>query len=169
MSNNGLLPIGKVVGVHGLKGNLKVVVYAGTPTAFVVDKLIFLRNLSGQNNSYVVEWVGPHKNGLRLSLKEITDRGQAEELIGAEIFIKKSDLPELEDDVYYWFELIGLAVRTTEGQLIGRLDAIIETGSNDVYVVKGKDGETLIPAVESVVLEIDLEKRTMRVALPDGL
>ena len=82
-------------------------------------------------------------------------------------------LPELEEGSYYWCDIIGLAVFTTDEQYIGRVESIISTGSNDVFMVKdldkGDDNETLIPALESVVLEIDFEHKTMRVALPEGL
>ena len=99
--------------------------------------------------------------------------GRAEELVGARVYIKKSELPELDDETHYWFELIGLAVYTTGGEFLGRLDHIIETGSNDVYVVKSRQGrqakEILVPALKSVVKNIDLGGRRMEVELPEGL
>jgi 16S rRNA processing protein RimM len=104
-----------------------------------------------------------------LSLKDITNISQAELLIGSEVFINKSDLPKLENDTYYWFDIIDLAVFTTDDKYIGRIESIIPTGSNDVFVVKDGDKEVLIPGIESVVLSIDLNKKIMRVDLPDGL
>ena len=70
-------------------------------------------------------------------------------------------------------DLIGLSVYTIDGDCLGRIDSIIPTGSNDVYVVKnmvdGKENEVLIPALESVVVEVDLNREIMRVDLPEGL
>ena len=143
--------------------------YADASTLFSTDRFVRIKDKSGKKNNFTVDWVEPYKKGFRLGLKEIGDRNQAEALVGSEIFIDKQDLPELEEGTYYWFDLIGLAVWTTDNQMIGHVDAIIETGSNDVYVVKHNDCETLVPALESVVLAIDLTQQTMRVKLPEGL
>ena len=165
----GLLPIGKIVGAHGIRGKLKVFSYAETPDVFQSKRHALVKHKSGQLLEFSINFVDSYKGGVLLSLEEITDRSRAEELVGSELLIDKRELPEPEDGSYYWFDLIGLSVWTTENQLIGQIESIIQTGSNDVYVVNGKDGETLIPALASVILEIDLERQTMRVRLPDGL
>ena len=104
-----------------------------------------------------------------ISFKGVTDRDRAEALIGAELFIPETELPELDEDTYYWFELIGIEVYNTQEDYLGRITSIFPTGSNDVYVVKNKTNEVLIPALESVVIDIDLELKRMRVDLPEGL
>ena len=120
-----------------------------------------------------VQGVQPHGRGLLMNLEAVTDRGQAESLVGSELFVDKSRLPSLEEDTYYWFDLVGLRVYDTTGALLGRLEGVIPTGSNDVYVVKdnkpGSAREILIPAIGDVVLDIDLESRTMTVDPPEGL
>ena len=78
-------------------------------------------------------------------------------------------MPDLEEGDYYWFDLIGLDVFGIDQKYLGRLESIIQTGSNDVYVVKKDDTEILIPALESVVQKIDLKNRRMQVDLPEGL
>jgi len=82
-------------------------------------------------------------------------------------------LPELEEDTHYWFDIIGLSVFLKDNTFIGNVTSVIPTGSNDVYVVKDPDKnktqEILIPAIESVVLEIDLKNGRMSVDLPEGL
>jgi 16S rRNA processing protein RimM len=90
-------------------------------------------------------------------------------LIGAELFIARDELPELEEDSYFWFDLIGMAVYTTADEYLGRIESIIETGSNDVYVVQDHKKEVLIPALESVVIAIDTKAKRMQVILPEGL
>ncbi len=75
----------------------------------------------------------------------------------------------MDEDVHYWFDLIGIDVYTIEGDHLGRIESIIETGSNDVYVVKDGSTEVLIPALGSVVLNIDTEHNRMEVDLPEGL
>ena len=108
-----------------------------------------------------------------MALAEITDCDQAESLVGTSLFVQKRKLPELEDDAYYWFELIGLSVFTTEDELLGRVVSILPTGSNDVLVVKdmekGPKHEVLIPMLASVVQLVDLEEKRIRVKLPEGL
>ena len=75
----------------------------------------------------------------------------------------------MEEGTYYWVDLIGIGVFTTEKEYLGRIESIVETGSNDVYVVKNGEREILIPALETVVLDIDLGKKQMQVDLPEGL
>ena len=75
----------------------------------------------------------------------------------------------MEKDSYFWFDLIGMAVFTTTGEYLGRLESIIETGSNDVYVVQDGKEEVLVPALESVVVDVDIEANRMQVELPEGL
>jgi 16S rRNA processing protein RimM len=171
--NGVLIPIGKIVGAHGLKGLTRVRSYAESPEIFKPQNEVIIKNRQGDLKAYRIKSARPQARGYLLRLCDIDDRRQAEDLIGAELLIDKSSLPPLEADTYYWFELIGLSVHTTDGEDLGRIDAIIETGSNDVYVVKkpGDDGskERLIPAIASVIVEIDLQRQIMRVDLPEGL
>jgi 16S rRNA processing protein RimM len=113
--------------------------------------------------------VKPHTGTPLVSFKGITNRDQAKSLVGAELFIAQSELPELDEDTYYWHDLIGIEVYTKTEEFLGRIESIIETGSNDVYVVKMAEKEVLIPALEAVVLEIDLVHKRMLVDLPEGL
>jgi 16S rRNA processing protein RimM len=108
-----------------------------------------------------------------LAIKGIGTRDQAQALIGADILIERTRLPELEDDAYYWSDLIGLSVFSEQGEFLGKVTTIMRTGSNDVYVVQdrsdGKTRETLVPALKWVVVEVNLEQGTMHVNLPEGL
>ncbi len=170
MDKDDLLAIGRIAGVHGIKGSLKIFSYAETLAGVQKDGSVLIRHPSGREKVYGINWVRPYKKGALLSLHGVTDRNHAEELIGGELLISKHDLPGLEDGTFYWFDLIGMLVHDDDNRLIGRVESIIETGSNDVYVVKDEKGkETLIPALVSVVLNVDLENQTMRVKLPDGL
>jgi 16S rRNA processing protein RimM len=173
VGKNVFLTIGKIVGAHGVKGNIKVHSYAESLSVFEPGRSILVINAKGIEKTFEINWAKPHSRGVLLSLRGIDSRKSAEALIGSELFITRDSLPELEDGVYYWSDIIGLSVFTIDQQYIGRVESIIQTGSNDVYVVKDlsrdHDNETLIPALESVVLEIDLENNTMRVDLPEGL
>ena len=169
MEADDFLLIGRVAGAHGIKGALKIFSFAESPSVFDSGSLIHLRGNRGGEESYTVRWVKSHGKGVLLSLEGVDDRTQAESLIGAELFIEKKLLPELEEGTHYWFDIIGLSVYTKDTEYIGQITSIIPTGSNDVYVVQDEDKEILVPALESVVIDIDLKKKRMTVDLPEGL
>jgi 16S rRNA processing protein RimM len=164
-----LVLIGKIVGAHGLKGTSKIQSYAESLEIFKSGTVLLVCSPEGRENRYEIDGVKSHSRGALLTLKEVTGRDQAKSLIGSELYIEKAELPELEDGAYYWFDLIGMNVYTSDDRYIGRLDSIIETGANDVYVVKDAEREILVPALESVVRSIDIESKIMRVELPEGL
>ena len=161
--------IGEIVGVHGIKGTNKFRSYAQSLSLFKPGGAIVVRRRGGQEEILEINWIKPHTGTALISFMGITERHRAQELIGAELFFPKDQLPELEEDSYFWFDLIGMAVFTTADEYLGRLESIIETGSNDVYVVQDGKTEVLIPALESVVIDIDLEAKRMQVELPEGL
>ena len=161
--------IAKIVGAHGIAGNIKIISFAESLEIFEKGDAIALRGPDGSRRESAINWIKPHGRKALLSLEGITSRDRVEELIGWHLYIKKNKLPQLEAGVYYWSELIGLDVVTRDGRYLGKLDAIIQTGSNDVYVVKHREHETLIPALEKVVIAIDLAENEMQVDLPEGL
>lgn len=163
------IPIGKIVGLHGVRGMMRVWSYAESPSIFEAGRSFPLRKPTGEEAVCKVASAQPHKRGLLISLEGVTDRSEAEKFLDAEFLIGKSELPETEADTYYWADLIGLSVFDAAHNYLGKIDSILETGSNDVYVVKDGDRETLVPALESVVTLVDPEKGIMKVDLPEGL
>ena len=162
------IPIGKIVGFHGLKGIVKVLSYAESPLIFEAGKSLPLRKPNGETVVCKILSAKPHKRVILMALEDVTDRNEAEKLADAEFLIDKSEFPETEEDTYYWADLIGLSVFDAD-RYIGKIDSILETGSNDVYVVKDRDHEVLIPALASVVIHVDPENGIMKVDLPEGL
>lgn len=168
-----LIQVGRIIGAHGIAGVVKVYSYAESAECFAPRKQLVLIDGDRAVRSYAILRSQAYKSVMRLTLDGVTTRNQAEELTGSDAFIAKKDLPPLEPDTYYWSDLLGMAVYTVAGEYLGRIEQIIPTGANDVYAVKTPEGvaagEILIPAIESVVLDIDLEMRRMRVELPEGL
>jgi 16S rRNA processing protein RimM len=164
-----VIPVGKIVSVHGLKGTVKVYSYAESPALFRNRQTIFLQPPHGQQHRQTIRRVKQTNRALLVDFEGFDTRERAQELIGAQLCIAKDSLPAPEEGSYYWSDLIGLAVYTTDEQFLGKLEAIIPTGSNDVYVVKGPDREVLIPALESVVQTVNLQTGIMQVMLPAGL
>ncbi|WP_207682580.1 ribosome maturation factor RimM [Desulfonema magnum] len=169
MKKDGFFTIGKIVGCHGVKGTMKVYSYAESPSVFIPGQPMLLKLPGGEKKTYVLKWIRPHKRTILMCLKGINDRTRAEPLIHSELLMERGALPVLEEGTFYWSDLIGLSVFKTDETYIGRIDSVIQTGSNDVYVVKEKDNEILVPALEWVVIAVDLENKTMRVNLPEGL
>ena len=170
---NRFLPVGKIVAAHGAKGTLRVYAYTESLSVFERCSRILVRTSKAPEKTFEINWVKAHSRGVLLSLKGITDRDQVESLIDSDLFIEKKIFPDLENGLYYWFDIIGLSVFTADEKYLGQIDSIMPTGSNDVYVVKDpqqKNGpEIMIPALESVVLTVDLKKKIMKVDLPEGL
>ncbi len=164
-----VLQIGKIVGVFGVNGEIKVFKMAEEPAIFDPGRRVMLREAEGWYTPYTIKTVKAHKKILRICFEEIGDRSGAENLVGAGLFIHRSALPETDADTYYWCDLIGLDVFGAAGEYIGRVTSMIATGSNDVFVVTAGNTETLVPAIGAVVVDIDIENGRMRVDLPEGL
>jgi 16S rRNA processing protein RimM len=169
MHEHALIPIGKVVGTHGIKGYLKVSSYAESINTFAPGRQLALRRKEKPIVTRTIESVRAHKGGILLALQGITSVDAAKEWVGHELCIDKTTLPEPEKGTYYWHQIIGLKVFTVDNRHLGLVAAIFPTGSNDVYVVRDGRKEVLIPAIESVVVEIDLAHKVLRVDLPEGL
>jgi 16S rRNA processing protein RimM len=164
-----LVPVGRIVDTHGVGGTIKIQSYAQSLEIFKPGTVLLTIGPEDRKISYKIDTIKPHSRGALLTFSEISSREQAKTLIGSELYIESGSFPKLEDNAYYWFELIGLNVYTSEERYIGRLESIIETGANDVYVVKKNNKEVLIPALKSVVRSIDIDQQIMRVELPGGL
>ena len=161
--------VGEIVGAQGINGISKLHSYCDSLGLFEPGRCVLIVSADGRESCYEIDWVKPHTKTLLLSLKGITNRNQAEALIGSSVYLDAAALPKLEEGSYYWRDLIGMNVYTDENEYIGRLESIVQTGSNDVYVVKSENKEILIPALESVILAVDIKQKVMRVNLPEGL
>ncbi|MFH2044822.1 MAG: ribosome maturation factor RimM [Pseudomonadota bacterium] len=170
MTKKGFIAIGKIVGAHGIYGAVKVYAYSESFSVFETGNTLYLKNDHDSTGScYRIKGFTPHSRFALVFFEGVDARDMAHSLKGFEIFIEKSKLPELEEKTYYWDDIIGLYVYTSDGDYLGKIESIIQTGSNDVYVVKNEGKEVLVPALESVVLNIDLDQKTMKVKLPEGL
>jgi 16S rRNA processing protein RimM len=161
------LPIGKVVKAHGLRGHLKVLPYGETFATLSAEEKITANLPDGTSLTLTVAEIRPHQKTFLLMSREIDTVEEAHRLVGAELCVPESRLPPTDSGEFYWYQLIGLEVVNTEGQKLGTLEEIIETGSNDVYVVRRGRKEILVPAIEEVVRDVDLQRRLMTVDLPE--
>lgn len=164
-----LVLIGKITKPQGIRGELRVVPYSGDPESILQLNTFITKGPDGALETHELAKAAQHGNKTVISLRLFDNINQVQHLVGREIFVWRSQLPELPEGEYYWFDLVGLSVVTEAGEPLGELSEIMSTGSNDVYVVRSGKREILIPALEDVVLEIDLNLRLMTVALPEGL
>lgn len=162
-----LIVLGKITSVHGVRGEVKI--YSFTDP---IDNLLGYTAWTLKRDGEVkqVELVSGRLQGkvLVAKLKGLDDREVARTFAGFDICVPRALLPDLDDGEYYWHQLEGLKVIDLQGQLLGRIDHLLETGSNDVMVVKPcpgslDDRERLLPYTEQCVQQVDLVAGEMRV------
>lgn len=160
--------IGKVVALFGLGGELKVRVLTDIPNRFAELDAVYIGDTHTRR---VIESARPYKGDtILVKLKGIDDATSAEKLRSADLCIPVSELAKLPPDSYYQHDIIGLRVLTLNQTPLGTVIDIIETGSNDVYVVKMDSGaQQLIPAIKDVIKQIDLIRHTMHIDPIPGL
>ena len=164
-----LIGLGQVSGAQGLQGAVKVRAEAEAATS---DPEVFaaLGEVWIGGRGYEVLKAGRHKNQVLLWLEGVDTRSRAEELAGLKVLGDRRRFPRLPPGEFYWFQVLGLSVvNEADGALLGYLDHIIPTPGHDVYVVRQGEREVLLPAVEEVIVEIDLEAGVIKVLPPPGL
>jgi 16S rRNA processing protein RimM len=171
----GMLVVGRISGCYGIKGWVKIHSFTEPAENFLAFDNFSLKRRSGLE-SIEFESGRRHGKGLVAHIKGVDDRNQAEFYKGLEIVVDKAQLPALEVGEYYWQQLQGLQVwcrcngeDTREGVLLGIVDYLIETGANDVLVLRACEGsidklERLIPyLLGDVVTRVDLDEGRMEV------
>ena len=158
------IQLGAIQGVFGVKGWLKIFSFC-RPKEQIFDYSVWELRTSVGAECYELQEGKLHGNGIVAKLQNINDRDQAEELKGAEIWVARQEMPELAENEFYWFQLEGLNVVSVDGDALGRVKRMMETGANDVIVVVDADKqEILIPYIrEQVVKHVDLQLKTITV------
>ncbi len=154
MSADKNLALGYISAVHGIKGWVKVHSWT-RPMEAILD---YQPWLLGEDKK-PVKIVDGRKQGKGLAalLPGFGDREQAATLVGLQIFVSRDQLPATDEDEYYWSDLEGLDVHTTNGEVLGRVERLMETGANDVLVIRG-EREHLVPFIQGqYVTRVDLE------------
>ena len=167
----GCIAVGHIVGVHGLRGEVKVELYTDFPERFAPGAVL----LAGEDLvEETIEQVREHKTHLLVKFAGVDGRSAADELRNLWLFVDEADAAQLEEGAYWIHDIVGLDVFTAQGKLVGRITDVLETGANDVYVVAAagdfnRGREVLLPAIDDVILAVDLPQKRMTVQLPDGL
>lgn len=152
-----LLDAGHISGVFGIKGFVKVFSYTD-PRENILSYSPWILQKNGQHKEVRVKGGQRHGNAVIAELDGIADRNLAEDLVGYKVLIQKNRLPKPAKGEYYWTDLMGLTVETTDNVRLGIVDHLLETGANDVLVVIDGETERLIPFLQQhTVLKVDLE------------
>jgi 16S rRNA processing protein RimM len=159
---------GEIVKTRGLRGCVKVLSFLESQDILDGLDLVYLESKSGQKSRHEIKKIDSAGKFLFLELKGISDLDAARALVGSKLLLPRDLLAVLQDDEYYWSDIIGLEVYTPEGRHLGRIESIFPTGSNDVYVCRGEDGEFLIPAIADAIVRIDLAGRRITAKLLEG-
>jgi 16S rRNA processing protein RimM len=164
-------PVYLVVGflrrAHGVRGEMIMDLHTDFPERLRTGRKLFVGE---EYKQMTVASVRPHARGMLVKFKGIETPEDVTEFRNQWVYVKAADVPALPEGQIYQHELMGFKVVDESDHSLGELVEIIETGANDVYVVKDESGkEILLPAIPSVILNIDSESRLMRVHLLDGL
>lgn len=158
------ITIGTIVSPWGLRGHIKVTVETDFPQRFSSSSQIYI-----DRRIMIIDEASWHKGQVIVKLQGVDTGEKADELVGRVIEIHHSQLFNLENDVYFHFQLVGLDVVTSGGDTLGKITEILKTASADVYVINGSGGEILIPATDEIIKSIDLDKGVMVIEPMVGL
>jgi 16S rRNA processing protein RimM len=161
------LVVGRVIRPHSMRGALIVQALSSMINAIPPGSKILVGD---PPNEEKIDDIRPHRDRYLMSLSGCSTRDEAERFRGAEIRLRFEDVDPLPDGEYYHWQILGLQVATQAGQPLGEVVQILETGANDVYIVRAADGkEQLLPAIKPVIKIIDLEAGNLIVELLPGL
>lgn len=161
------LAVGRLGRPHGVRGELRMSVFTDFPERLRAGKKVYVGE---EHIPQRIRSVREHQNELLVAFRGVEDRTEAGLLTNQWVYVLESELPALEEGEYYQHELLELEVFTEDGQRVGEVVEILETGANDVLVVLTEaQKEVLLPVIADVILEINLEEKRILARLLPGL
>lgn len=164
-----LIAVGAIVAAHGVKGNLKIKPLTDDPERFKELQLVYVELKDDSVIQLHIKDIKINDGFILLAFDEVSDRNTAESLRGGLICITKQELLPLSDNEFYQFEVVGYDVKTTNGELLGKVEEILDLSANDVLVVKSREKEFLIPLIREVIKKINRERKEFVIEPIDGL
>ena len=163
------IAIGKVVSTQGNKGEVNIFPLTDLANRFINLTTVLLRNNTSQT-TLNIEKIKIKGNTVVLKFKDIENIKEAKMIVGSFLEVERKNAVKLPKDTYFIFEIIGLEVYAENNIFLGKVENVISTGSNDVYIVKDKNKKELfIPAIHEVVKNVNLEKKRINIKMVDGL
>ena len=164
-----VIPIGKLSKPIGLKGRLKVNLFTKGLKTILGAKVLYLKGPEGEYRSFQVESINLKEVSAGIKLKGIESHDEASNFKDWEVCVDLDALPSAGKDEYYHHQIVGCDVFSTSGAFIGKVKGIFETGANDVWCIDGAEKEILIPAVQSIVKDVNLKTRRIEIEIIEGL
>lgn len=163
------LEIGKIINTHGLKGEVKISVWTDAPDDF--ENLRYVLTKSGDEEKRLnISGIKYQKNNIIVKFREINSIEDAQNYKNAVLYVPKSELGELPENVYYIADLIDSEIFSETGEKIGVLRDVFSTGSNDVYDIKRENAKNLlVPIIDGVVKSVDTDNKKIVIKIPEGL
>ncbi|WP_069649678.1 ribosome maturation factor RimM [Caloranaerobacter ferrireducens] len=158
------IKVGKIVNTHGIKGELKILPLTDDMTRFEELEYVYV-----EKQKIEIEDVWYKKNFVMLKFKGFDNINDVLCFKGKYVYVDKENAIELPEDTYFIFQIIGLNVYLKNGKFLGEIKDVIQTGSNDVYVVKNDNREYLIPAIKEVIKEINLDDKKVIIDPLEGM
>jgi 16S rRNA processing protein RimM len=167
MIPDGYMAIGRIATAHGIQGDVRVELHTDFPERFAPQTVLYLGETLTPTT---IEYARPHKQQMLVKFVDVETRDDAEALRAQWLFVPESDAVALEADTYWVHDIIGLQVQTETGEPLGAVSDVLFTGANEVYVVQGDNGnELLLPAIATVIQQVDLSAKCITVRLLPGM
>lgn len=167
---NKLYTVGKIVNTHGVQGEVRVIKMSDYEDRFGVGGTLYLVRENMNPLKLIIAGHRTHKQFDLIKFEELNNINDVEVFKNAYLKVKEEQLPELAENEYYYHEIIGCHMYTTEGEKIGVISSVLSPGANDVWIVerpKGKD--VLIPYIKDVVKKVDVTEKKVIIELMEGL
>jgi 16S rRNA processing protein RimM len=162
------LVIGVVTRTHGVHGKIRVNLQGEDEEAFLALREVRIGKEPGSLDPLKVLSIRPHKGRYIMEIEGF-DYQRARDSVGLLVWVRRDQLPPLKEGEYYWQDLMGMEVVDEGGKVIGRVEAILNTGSNEVLECRKGSKEVLIPFIEDVVIKVDMEQRRIHIRVVEGL
>jgi 16S rRNA processing protein RimM len=159
------IPVGQIVSVHGIKGEVRFKYYNEVYEQFFKYTSLYYES-EGQKLGLKIKRARIKDQTIIIKFEGVNDRDGAEKLRGKVLYVKREDLPKLEEDEYYFFQIIGLEAKNEHGKSLGKVKEIMSTGPHQVLVIEGEK-EVLVPFVQDFVMSISLEEKVMTLKEPE--
>lgn len=164
-----LLEIGKIVNTHGLRGDVKIVPWTDYPEVFEELPVVYMKDKSEYKPLHI-EHVKYQKNNVIVKFREYSDINLILPYKNSVLYAMREDLGELPEGVYYIADLIGLDVYTEDGEFVGKISDVFNTGASDIYDIKREGKKNLLlPVIDDVVRKVDIDDGRVIVNIMEGL
>ncbi|MBA1333830.1 MAG: 16S rRNA processing protein RimM [Firmicutes bacterium] len=161
--------IGYIANTLGIAGELKVQVLTNDIARFSSLEFCFI-DMGKEKERVEIQYYREYKKGyIIIKFRGLDTISETEKFKGRYMVVDEDNLAQLEEGHYYIFQILGCRVKTEEGEELGEVTDVLQPGGNDVYVVRGREKEILVPAVKQFVKDIDIKRKVITVDLPEGL